>query len=360
MEMATYTIELGTLIERGYDIFDFDYPLFDDDYKLELETKIVDKFYYREIGMETPDRFKRYLRSKMQIIMPYYNNLYKSTLIELDIFSNEEGRNHSYKETTDKAKRETENKYDSNNLSSDRFNGRQTRDLNTVTDDVNNTISKGDEVGSKTVNTNNHTIEDGTKDIHTENENTTNTKGNSERTTEGTQDYDGENKILRNDTPQGKMDNPFSNNYATQAEKADQANNTKTTGKETIVNSEDKTYKGSEDTDETNHITTDFTGLETTSTRLDTNNKVDYTGNVKEVENAVSKDTNYRNKNDRFGSLGLFSDSSKQDGTEKVTNKYFGRKNISQSELLIIYRSALINVDLMVMEELEPLFMGVL
>jgi hypothetical protein len=76
--MSRYTIQLRTLVENGYKIFDFDYPMFDPKYKPVLEQKILDYYYFREIGLETPAQFKHFLKSKMNIIMPYYNQYYSS------------------------------------------------------------------------------------------------------------------------------------------------------------------------------------------------------------------------------------------------------------------------------------------
>lgn len=67
-------------------IFSFDYPLFDAAYKPELEAKILKHYYTREICAETYGRWKLFLESRMQEIMPFYNELYKTTLKEYDIF----------------------------------------------------------------------------------------------------------------------------------------------------------------------------------------------------------------------------------------------------------------------------------
>lgn len=41
----------------------------------------------REIGLETLELFRYFMRMKMWEIMPYYNQLYKSELIEFDPLS---------------------------------------------------------------------------------------------------------------------------------------------------------------------------------------------------------------------------------------------------------------------------------
>lgn len=99
--MSVYTIQLRNLVENGYPLFDFDYPIFDNDYRKVLEKKIVDRYYFREIGFETPGQFKHFLRTRLNEIMPYYNQLYKSENI-----MNKEGFNPLYNlDTTETQKR---------------------------------------------------------------------------------------------------------------------------------------------------------------------------------------------------------------------------------------------------------------
>jgi hypothetical protein len=76
--MSKYTVQVKSLVENNYKIFDFDYPLFDPLYKPVLEQKIIDYYYFREIGLETPAQFKQFLKAKLNKIMPYYNQLYSS------------------------------------------------------------------------------------------------------------------------------------------------------------------------------------------------------------------------------------------------------------------------------------------
>ena len=65
-------------------IFDFNYPIFDENYKSVLETKILKHFYTREIGLETYGLWKLKLNTRMNEIMPYYNKLYSSELLEFN------------------------------------------------------------------------------------------------------------------------------------------------------------------------------------------------------------------------------------------------------------------------------------
>lgn len=65
-------------------IFNFPYTLFDPQYKEVLETKILRHFYTREIGLETYGLWKLKLETKLVEILPYYNQLYESELIEFN------------------------------------------------------------------------------------------------------------------------------------------------------------------------------------------------------------------------------------------------------------------------------------
>ena len=59
------------------------YPIFDEEYRATLNDKIIDHFYFREIGFETAAQFAWEMRRTMNEIMPYYNQLYqKQALID--------------------------------------------------------------------------------------------------------------------------------------------------------------------------------------------------------------------------------------------------------------------------------------
>ena len=72
------------LSEARESVFDFDYPIFDENYRETLEKKILKHYYTREICEETVGLWKLRLDDKMNLIMPYYNQLYKSELIKFN------------------------------------------------------------------------------------------------------------------------------------------------------------------------------------------------------------------------------------------------------------------------------------
>ena len=63
-------------------IFNFTFPLFDENYRTVLETKIIRHYYFREIAFETIGEWKFKLNTKLNEIMPYYNQLYESADLE--------------------------------------------------------------------------------------------------------------------------------------------------------------------------------------------------------------------------------------------------------------------------------------
>ena len=85
--MSQYTTELRHLEDQGFDFGLDKYPIFDENYRETLNRKILDHYRYREIGFETPQRFKHYLVTKMGEIMPYYNQMYESQAIKINPLS---------------------------------------------------------------------------------------------------------------------------------------------------------------------------------------------------------------------------------------------------------------------------------
>lgn len=65
-------------------LFNFDFPIFDESYRLPLEAKILRHYYTREICEETVGLWKLRLQDKLNMIMPYYNQLYRSELLKFN------------------------------------------------------------------------------------------------------------------------------------------------------------------------------------------------------------------------------------------------------------------------------------
>jgi hypothetical protein len=96
------TLSNKETIEKGRPkLFDFDYPLFDPDYKKVFETHFIRKFYMREIGFETEGLFKFNLETWLLINMPYFNKMFESELINFDPLTNTKIEE-TYSKTVDK------------------------------------------------------------------------------------------------------------------------------------------------------------------------------------------------------------------------------------------------------------------
>ena len=84
--MTQYTLTLKEIIDNGYNIFDFDYTLYDGGDKTALENEIKDFYYLREMGAETVDRFLFYFRVTFLKNLKMYNvkmEAYTTTNIEI-------------------------------------------------------------------------------------------------------------------------------------------------------------------------------------------------------------------------------------------------------------------------------------
>ena len=76
--MANYTMEIRQMIDNSLiGLFTFEYDFYSDNPKdkEEFEKLFVQWYYFREIGFETPERFKLKLQAKLNMIMPYYRQL---------------------------------------------------------------------------------------------------------------------------------------------------------------------------------------------------------------------------------------------------------------------------------------------
>jgi hypothetical protein len=77
-------VQLRWLIENNFDFQLNSYPIFDESYRAVLNQKILDHYKFKEIGFETPALFRHYLKTTLNEIMPYYNQLYKSQLLQFN------------------------------------------------------------------------------------------------------------------------------------------------------------------------------------------------------------------------------------------------------------------------------------
>lgn len=264
--MSKYTTELRYICETeaglsssvGYNstaevisaaapkIFNFNFPIFDEAYRTGLEEKIIRHFYTREIGSETYGLWKLRLEAKMNEIMPYYNELYKTTVLDFNPLYDVDYQVTGHRDGT------------------------------------------GKDSGYST------TTESGTG---TNNSETTATNSGTSQQTIAKQDYN-----LYSDTPQGALNGVEGETYLT--------NVTKTTA------------------DHDNRIETSDNG-----------------------SNKLKSDSTYNNHDERITK-------NEKENAQDYTERVFGKRSgTSYAKLIQEFRKQLLNVDMMVISELNDLFM---
>lgn len=89
--LARRTYDAGVYALIGLD----EYPIFEESYRPTLNKKIIEHYYFKEIGTDTLGRFRWYMRTTMAEIMPYFNALYEAQNSITDPLTN---RNLSWRE----------------------------------------------------------------------------------------------------------------------------------------------------------------------------------------------------------------------------------------------------------------------
>jgi hypothetical protein len=116
-------------------IFNFQYPIWNDGYRRILEKKIIMHYFNKEIGFETVALWKFYLEERLNLIMPYYNQLYTTIAKEYDWMNN-----YSMSEDYDKEGSNTNN---TNSEANGSNKYEDSNDSNTKTDTHSDTSEKG-------------------------------------------------------------------------------------------------------------------------------------------------------------------------------------------------------------------------
>lgn len=138
-ETSRLTLELRDIVDNGdnsVDIWDFEYPSFyKGDDKKAFEKKVIDHYYFRQIGQETVGRFLHMFRTRVREIMPYYIQLYESEKYMKEIedpFATVDYTETYEEETTGQMTGQSSGTASGNGTSS--VSGTQTGTHNTVTD----------------------------------------------------------------------------------------------------------------------------------------------------------------------------------------------------------------------------------
>ena len=279
-------------------IFDFDFPIFDENYRVPLETKIIRHYYTREIGLETYGLWKLKLQTKLNEIMPYYNKLYQSELYtynplyDVDMTTTHVGRRTGENTNVDSRISERNNSGTSKNVGDE-----TTADTNRATTSGERSVEN---TGSET--------------------NTGRSKNSATRNYQRDDAY--------SDTPQGTLNNVKNLNYLTNARNIVDTEMTNENGETTGASASENKQN------ETNQQT--VTGDNTSATKRFSERTDDFTES---------------NKNE-----GTNTETSKS--TEDYVLHVMGKSaGVNYARMIKDFRDNLLNIDMDVIRELNDLFM---
>lgn len=304
--MSKYTTEIHHIMESGFDLGLKDYPIFSEEYREKLNTKIINHYLFHEIGFETVPRFKHYLNTTMSEIMPYYNKLYESELLKINPLLTFERKKDFQKNAVSESEgtNKVESVKDNDNVTTQISNNKSNLVNNTdsSTHDVNSTISEIEQ------DTNSNTIKD----------------NNVKSITKG--------KDIFSDTPKSliQSENIDTNFYATNVTAKDNENTSNDTE---ILNSAEGVAKN--ENTSTDSISTSLinnTGETTTNTTINGSEKLNETTSV----NGDNKNTLVSNE------------------SNIVTENGF---EVPLTDLIVKYRETFLNIDMLIINELKDLFM---
>lgn len=312
--------DINDIIANSEDQIFEEYPIFDENYRSVLNTKILRHYYTREICAETVGLWKLWLNNTMNEIMPYYNQLYRSELLkfnplyDVEVTTSHLGNENGQSEKSEEYSKEGESEID--NLSHDNI-------VNTEINHKDNTLEKEE----------NNISNENSKENLNRNENETIDRG-----TEKTNVNRNTNRY--SDTPQGGLDGMESiedNLYLTNATILD--GNSNDIGVEKTERDTDIT-----ETNKVDKINTSNTNgnekLISEENKNATQNKINQSNST----NTVSE-TNSGTTTQKFNNLNQY--------TERVAGK---RNGMSYSALLNEFRSTFLNIDMKIIKDLENLF----
>lgn len=331
--MSKYTTELRFICEQfagysesqGYQninkviseaipkVFDFDFPIFDESYRNVLCTKILKHYYTREICEETVGLWKFRLDAKLNEIMPYYNQLYKSELLnfnplyDIDIKTTHDKKGNSNSSVT-------------SSYTSDKLD-------NSKEDNTNKIIHSGEEETQENQTSVN-------KETTTDNGTLTGV-ATSELTASGTTDKTNKEITKYSDTPQGGLTNVEDGTYLTNATIKEGTENNTTTDKQTGESTSNQT---------------------TANTRVIDGNITD-TKSINKTNDFSDSSTGSKTFNKSENITSNTNENTSVNTTEDYITKVCGKNSsTSYSKMLLEFRETFLNIDSMVINELSDLF----
>lgn len=341
--MATETLQLRTYIENftlleanqetgipysmeerieigRKQLFDFDYPFFDEDYKPIFERNFIEYYYTREIGFETMGLFKLRLRSWLRRNMSYYNQLWESTEIVFDPLENSRRTIKSLKETlTDRKDDTLKDVLDKNKT-----------DIDSTSTTQSQMDSESVSSGTTLTNTTSSTEESSNSQIDD--------SGSIDTTTSG----ENFNRELSSDTPDSRLQMTTNADGSGVIEYASNIQENKGTDSQTSNqesdNTQTQTQSGKTDTGGQSQSQTDGTVTDDSSSQ---------------TESVAQQGQNFEGTRAETGNL--------QSNISDVEDYFYetsGKLGVTTySSMMMQYRESLINIEQMVLDAMQELFL---
>lgn len=433
--MSKYTTELRYICEmaagltesKGYDdvedivtsaaphIFN-NFAIFDEQYRLTLEKKILMHYYTREICEETVGLWKLRLATRMNEIMPIFNKLYETELLKYNPFYDVDytiqRENNGTQIGTNKGTKESDANRTNTNLENaqsitenDFTTSEQTDEQNTSKANTENSKANTSTVDTQNKGT---AISNGGTSTTVQEDTDTTTRGTSAGQNSGTTHVlsDGSSNRdtdtvtdntdsqvhwdMYSDTPQGTIrdigiSDSDHNYYLTNArEKTDTDTfHSHVVGNDDEVHEDESTTTNTGSNSITNNETTEVSGK--TKTDAQTNDLTSTTSDGKTVSNSLDNGSSVSNKTDTVdrttekstegtqstkGQTSTVGNESTKDltktdflntlnTTDEYTERVFGKRgSVSYTKMLMELRDSFINIDEMIINKLSDLFFG--
>ena len=348
-------------------IFSFDFPIFDDSYRNVLCTKILRHYYTREIGFETVGLWKLKLQTKLDEVMPYFNQLYKSELLkfnplyDVDLNTTHVGDKSGENNNSSVNNKNLENSKEANrngisSTNNERSeNGSIDRTSDSIEEDKRNVNSSSDASNAVVGNSkSNRTIESSENGSNEK----TDVKANNYTENESGINYD-----LYSDTPQGALTDVDQEEYLTNARKITDSKNKSGKNDDTNIGNE-KYNKDNESSEEDATETNSFSN-DSIKNEYDENNNKTSINAEKQVSSGSTVDKGNKSDFEKLDSVekGNSSETAismdKYNSTESYVLHVVGKQaGNSYSKLLKEFRDTFLNIDLDVINSLSDLFLN--
>lgn len=329
---------IDDLIQLGVETLFEPYIIFEESYRQILNEKIVRHFFTNEIGFETYWLWRFELNTRLKEIMPYFNDLYRATVNGIDPFKDTDYWRKNKGSGNEKIDGEGHKGIDSTKSAASQDSGTDSTHSNSNSEGTTtDTEVKEKAFTAGVVNTKVETYTSDSKDTKTK-------KGTDNTNAQATPSL-----TLSSDTPQGSIEGVTAGKY--------------------LSNVTQVRTDGSGDTTVTYDTVEDTSGRPSNKNTVDTpegtEKTVDKTlsGNVHVIENESNDTTvKYGKKNDLKETAGTLEDTtntSNKDRWDVFAEHVFGKMNNSRTyyETLADLKDKILNIDLMVIDALEDLFM---